>query len=231
MEPLHPIQFLPWDDNLFILQSQRDGYNHLYIYNKEGQLQRQLTSGPWVVEDVTSGPWVVEDVLGFSKKNKSIVIVSNEKNAIQRNIFSVDIKTGKRTLLDNGRGSHRGELSESGRFLVDRYTEPDVPRNIDVITIHSGSAAGKSTRLLTAADPWADYQKPIFECGTIKAADGQTDLYYRMVKPHDFDPAKQYPTVVYVYGGPHAHNVEAPQLGNLYGAEGLHRLHPRQPRL
>ena len=199
VEPLHPIQFLPWDDNLFILQSQRDGYNHLYIYNKEGQLQRQLTSGPWVVEDV----------LGFSKKNKSIVIVSNEKNAIQRNIFSVDIKTGKRTLLDNGRGSHRGELSESGSFLVDRYTEPDVPRNIDVITIHSGSAAGKSIRLLTAADPWADYQQPIFECGSIKAADGTTDLYYRMVKPHDFDPTKKYPTVVYVYGGPHAHNVEA----------------------
>ena len=51
--------------------------------------------------------------------------------------------------------------------------------------------------------------QPLFECGTLKAADGTTDLYYRMVKPHNFDSSRRYPTVVYVYGGPHAHNVEA----------------------
>ncbi len=195
VEPMHPIVFLPWDDTKFIMQSQRDGYNHLYLFNNKGELLKQLTKGQWVVGDF----------LGFNKKDKSIVIVSNEKNAIQRNIYSIDIKTGKRKLLDNGRGSHRGELSESGMYLVDRYTEPDVPRNIDVVSTQSA----KATRLLTAADPWKDYQQPIFESGTIKAADGKTDLYYRMVKPSDFDATKKYPTVVYVYGGPHAHNVEA----------------------
>ena len=195
VEPQHPIVFLPWDSSKFIMQSQHDGYNHLYLYNNKGEQLKQLTKGQWVVEDV----------LGFNKKAQSIIIASNEKNAIQRNIYSVDIKTGKRTLLDNGRGSHRGVLSGSGLYLVDRYTEPDVPRNIDIVN----SQTAKSVRLLTAKDPWAGYQQPIFESGTIKAADGKTDLYYRMVKPHDFDPAKKYPTVVYVYGGPHAHNVEA----------------------
>ena len=199
VEPLHPIQFLPWDPDKFIMQSQRDGYNHLYIYNKEGKLLRQLTSGPWVVLNV----------LGFNAKQKSIIIASNEANPLQRNTYVVNVKTGKRTLLDNGRGVHRAELSESGQYLVDRYTEPDVPRNIDVVPVSSGFAAGKSVRLLTAADPWDGYRLPGFTSGTIKAADGKTDLYYRMVKPADFDPAKKYPTVVYVYGGPHAHNVEA----------------------
>ena len=199
VEPLHPIQFLPWDPDKFIMQSQRDGYNHLYIYNKEGKLLRQLTSGPWVVLNV----------LGFNAKQKSIIIASNEANPLQRNTYVVNVKTGKRTLLDNGRGVHRAELSESGQYLVDRYTEPDVPRNIDVVPVSSGFAAGKSVRLLTAADPWDGYRLPGFSSGTIKAADGKTDLYYRMVKPADFDPAKKYPTVVYVYGGPHAHNVEA----------------------
>ena len=199
VEPMHPIQFLPWDSSKFIMQSQRDGYNHLYLYNNKGEQLKQLTKGQWVVMDV----------LGFNQKDKSIIIASNEKNAIQRNTYSVDIKTGKRTPLDNGRGSHRGELSESGQYLVDRYTEPDVPRNIDVVSVSSDFVTGKSTRLLTAADPWQGYQQPIFECGTIKAADGKTDLYYRMVKPNDFDATKKYPTVVYVYGGPHAHNVEA----------------------
>ena len=195
VEPMHPIVFLPWDNTTFMMQSQRDGYNHLYLFNNKGEMLRQLTKGPWVVEDV----------LGFNRKDKSIIIASNEKSAIQRNIYRVDIKTGKRTLLDNGRGSHRGELSESGMYLVDRYTEPDVPRNIDVVSTQTA----KTVRLLTAADPWQGYQQPIFESGTIKAADGRTDLYFRMVKPHDFDATKKYPTVVYVYGGPHAHNVEA----------------------
>ena len=195
VEPMQPIMFLPWDSTKFIMQSQRDGYNHLYLFNNKGEQLKQLTKGQWVVMDV----------LGIDKKQKRIIIASNEANPIQRNIYSVDIKTGKRTLLDNGRGSHRGELSESGQYLVDRYTEPDVPRNIDIVSTQTA----KSVRLLTAADPWQGYQQPIFESGTIKAADGKTDLFYRMVKPNDFDATKRYPTVVYVYGGPHAHNVEA----------------------
>ena len=195
IEPMQPIMFLPWDSTKFIMQSQRDGYNHLYLFNNKGEQLKQLTKGQWVVMDV----------LGIDKKQKRIIIASNEANPIQRNIYSVDIKTGKRTLLDNGRGSHRGELSESGQYLVDRYTEPDVPRNIDIVSTQTA----KSVRLLTAADPWQGYQQPIFESGTIKAADGKTDLFYRMVKPNDFDATKRYPTVVYVYGGPHAHNVEA----------------------
>ena len=199
VEPMHPIEFLPWDSDKFVMQSQRDGYNHLYLYDKQGKLLSQLTSGPWVVQQM----------LGFNQKDKIIIIASNEKNAIQRNIYSVNIKTGKRTLLDNGRGVHRAELSESGQYLFDRYSEPDVPRNIDVVSVSSKEKAEKAMRLLTASDPWKDYQQPIFESGSIKAADGVTTLYYRMVKPHDFDPAKKYPTVVYVYGGPHAHNVEA----------------------
>ena len=195
VEPLNPILFLPWDAEQFIMQSQRDGYNHLYLYNKEGQLQKQLTSGNFVVQEV----------LGFNEKLKSVLITSNEASPIQHNTYAVNINNGKRTLLDNGRGAHHAVLSESGTWIYDKYSEPDVPRNIDLIEVKTQ----KMTRLLTAADPWKGYQQPVFESGTIKAADGVTDLYYRMVKPHDFDPSKKYPTVVYVYGGPHAHNVEA----------------------
>ena len=195
VEPLHPIEFLPWDATKFIMQSQKDGYNHLYLFDIHGKELRQLTSGPWVVMDV----------LGFNQQQKSVIISSNEQNPLQRNTFRVDIATGKRTLLDNGRGVHYGFLSSSGKQFYDKYQEPTVPRNIDLVSV----ANGKSLNLLTAEDPWKGYQQPIFESGSIKAADGVTDLYYRMVKPHDFDATKKYPTVVYVYGGPHAHNVEA----------------------
>jgi dipeptidyl-peptidase-4 len=197
VEPLHPIVFLPWDSNLFVMQSQRDGYNHLYLYNKKGEMVKQLTKGVWVVMDV----------LGFNQKDKSIIIVSNEKHALQSNLYAVNIKTLKRTLLDNGEGVHWGKLSSSGTKLYEKYSTPTTPNTVNAIEISNFKP--RTSNLLTAEDPWKDYVQPIFESGSIKAADGVTDLYWRMVKPHDFDITKKYPTVVYVYGGPHAHNVDA----------------------
>ena len=197
VEPMHPIQFLPWDSNKFIMQSQRDGYNHLYLYNKDGKLLRQLTSGPWVVQNV----------LGFNTTLKSIIFEGNKYHPLHRQIYSVNVNNGKMTQLTKEDGVHRGELSASGSYVLDRHSSPTQPRNISMIDV--SSAKVRVHRLFTAEDPWQNYEQPIFECGSIKAADGKTDLYYRMVKPYNFDPAKKYPTVVYVYGGPHAHNVEA----------------------
>ena len=201
VEPLHPIQFLPWDDTKFIMQSQKDGYNHLYLFDTNGKELKQITKGEWVVMEV----------LGFNKKQKTIIIASNEKHPLQRNLYAVDIKTGWRTLLDNGNGVHSGVLSASGTQLYDKWSNPTTPRNIDIRW--TGTKTSKLIQaprnLLTSPDPWTDFVQPIFENGTLKAADGTTDLYWRMVKPHDFDPQKKYPTVVYVYGGPHANNVQA----------------------
>ena len=195
VEPQDPITFLPWDNNKFLLQSQKDGYRHLYLFNTKGEQLKQ----------VTSGKWVVIRLVGFDKKSKSAIIVSNEKSPIQQNTYAVNIANGKRTLLDNGRGYHTPDLSHSGAWFLDKYSEPDVPR---VITVNNAQRLAVNT-LFTAEDPWKGYSVPTYECGSIKANDGTTDLYYRIVKPADFDPNKKYPTVVYVYGGPHAHNVDA----------------------
>lgn len=195
VEPLHPIVFLPWNADQFILQSQKDGYNHLYLMDKSGHEIKQLTSGKWVVEQL----------VGFNPQHQSVIITSNELNPLQRNLFAVDLNTGRRTLLGSDTGWHTPALSASGRYLVDKYQAPDVPRHIDIVNVDNG----RKLAYYNAPDPWAGYTVPTYECGTIKAADGVTPLYYRMVKPAHFDPAKKYPTVVYVYGGPHAHNVDA----------------------
>jgi len=195
VHPMHPIVFLPWDDSKFLLRSEKDGYDHLYLFNNKGEQLKQLTKGEWVVMDV----------LGFNEKTKSVIISSREKSPIQINHFAVNVKSGKRTLLDNGRGLHYGTLSGSGAWIADNYSEPDVPRKIDI----EPTNGGKTTNLLTAADPWEGYNQPEFSIGTLKAADGKTDLYYRMVKPIGFDATKKYPTIVYVYGGPGLRNVEA----------------------
>lgn len=196
VEPLHPVSFLPWDSQKFLMWSQKDGFMHLYVGNATGDISlRQLTKGNFVVDEI----------LGFCTKTKSVIIKSNELNPLQMNIWSVNIETGKHTLLDNGKGVHRGSLSESGLYVSDTYSEPTVPRNIDILS----TTKNKQVRYLTSRNPWDGYQVPEFLNGSIKAADGVTDLYWRMVRPADFDPNKKYPTVVYVYGGPHAHNVDA----------------------
>jgi dipeptidyl-peptidase-4 len=196
VEPLHPITFLPWDSSKFIMWSQKDGYAHLYLFNNKGKQLKQITKGKWVVLNF----------LGFDEKHKSITIESNELSPIQKNIFIVSLETGKRALMDdNGKGWHTGSVSPDGQYIVDSYQTPTIPNNIAIVN----TANGKRTSYYKAEDPWKGYTVPTYECGTIKAADGVTDLYYRMVKPLNFDPNKKYPTIVYVYGGPHAHNIDA----------------------
>ena len=195
VEPLHPITFLPWDSSKFIYWSWKDGFKHLYLMDIEGKELGQLTSGKWVVKEL----------VGFCPATKSAIIITKEAGDLQRNIYRLDLKTKKRTSLDNGRGCHSAQLSADGRYLIDTWQEPTLPRACAV----TDTKTGKQSLQRTAKDPWDGWYQPQFEQGTILAADGQTTLYWRMVKPMDFDPSRKYPTVVYVYGGPHAHNVEA----------------------
>ena len=197
VEPQNPIQFLPWDSSMFIMQSRKDGYNHIYIYNVKGELVKQLTKGPWEVLEV----------IGFNAKTKSIIFAANKEHPLHRRLYSVSQPKGQITALETVDGVHRAALSPSGNFLVDTYSTPTRSRVIDVVDLTKKTPS--HVNLLEAEDPWTGYEQPIFECGSIKAADGVTDLYYRMVKPCNFNPEKKYPTVVYVYGGPHAHNVDA----------------------
>mgnify|MGYP000878892317 CR=1 FL=1 len=205
VHPMHAITFLPWDNSRFILQSEKDGYNHLYLFDTSGKQIKQLTTGKWIVIDL----------MGFNAKTKEAIILSTEASPIQNNLYAVNLQTGARRLLDNGKGchanttgeggSHKIALSSSGQWILDSYTEPTVPRNIDIVNV----ASAKATRYFTADNPWKGYTVPEYSCGTIKATDGTTDLYYRMVKPTNFDPNKKYPTIIYVYGGPGVRNVEA----------------------
>ena len=198
VEPQHPIAFLPWDCTKFVMQSQKDGYNHLYLLDANGKEIRQITKGNWVVMDM----------LGFNTKEKTIVYSSNQISPIQRNTFAITVDGAKTKQLDNGKGYHYASLSGKSGYVLDRYSEPDVPRAIDIAPT-TIKAKNKPLAYFRADNPWKDYAVPEYSCGSIKAADGTTDLFYRMVKPVNFDETKKYPTIIYVYGGPHAHNVDA----------------------
>lgn len=197
VEPQHPIVFLPWDSNKFIYQSQRDGFNHLYLYDTNGKLIKQLTEGKWLVNDL----------LGFNTQRKEVVF--NAIDALGSANFAVNVNSGKRSLPfsinTTTEGMHTGLLSASGAYIIDRYSSPTVPRNIDIID----TKTFKSINLLRAKNPFKGFTMPSIETGTIKAADGVTNLYYRLIKPADFDPSKKYPAIIYVYGGPHAQMINS----------------------
>ncbi len=205
VEPQYPILFLKGDPTKFIYQSQRDGFNHLYLYSIEGKLIKQLTKGKWLVKEI----------LGFDEKGENVYISSTEASPLEVQIYKVNIKTGKCMRITQAAGTHATLLSFSGKYAIDRYSSTNVSRNIDLIDINKV----KSYNILTASDPYKEYKMPIIEMGTIKADDGVTDLYYRLIKPVDFDPSKKYPTVVYVYGGPHAQVVSNTWLGGARGWE------------
>lgn len=214
VEPQTPITFLPWDDTKFILQSQRDGWNHLYLFDLKKRKYPETyrtdfgTSykSEYMHTQLTSGPWLVQSILGFNAKKKEVYFAATKESPLQSNLYKVSVKGGKLTPIDNGQGVHSARLSASGTYLIDRYSTPDVPRNIDLVSTANGKV---TARLLTAEDPFKGLVMPLVETGTMKAADDSTTLYWRMLKPVDFDPAKKYPVIVYVYGGPHAQMLAA----------------------
>ena len=213
VEPVTPIQFLPWDENRFIYQSRQDGFNHLYLFDLKQLSTRETPCNEFAGTQLTSGHWLVQEVLGFDVKKKEVVFMATKESPLQSNIYKVNVRNGKITPLDNGKGVHHAQLSASGSYLIDNWSDPETPRSIEILPVNGG----KSQHLFAAGSPYDGFRMPQVETGTIKAADGKTDLYYRLLKPADFDPQKKYPVIVYVYGGPHAQLV----VGNyMYAARG-----------
>ena len=203
VEPQNPITFLPWNDKLFIYQSERSGFNHLYLYNTKGELQAELTNGEWLVKNI----------VGFNSKEKEIIITTTKHSPLQSNLQALSIKNKKLRDLDNREGVHSADLSLSGLYYIDNYSTPEVPRKIELVTTKNLN----KTVLLTAENPLSGFMQPNITIGTIKAADHTTDLYYRLTLPSNLDKSKKHPVIIYVYGGPHAQMINSSWN---YGARG-----------
>ncbi len=198
VEPLHPLYFLKNKPDEFIWFSQRDGYQHLYLYNTKGVLLKQITSGYWVVTDY----------LGTDDKERFVFFTATKDGPIQNNIYSVDLKTGNYQRISPDHGTHYGMVSHSGDYVIDIYSSTEIVREYDML-----DAKGNIVQVLQEnSDPLKDYDLGKTSVFTIKAEDG-TDLYCSMITPADFDSTKKYPVFLYVYGGPHSQLVTDSWLG------------------
>lgn len=190
VEPLNPMIFIPGKADQFIWQSQKDGYNHIYLYDITGNLIKQ----------VTSGNWVVTEFHGFNEKGTGLFYSSNESSPIQDHLWYVDFKSGKRHQLTPESGTHKINLSPDSKFFITTWSNTSTPG----IT-YLKEVKGKIFRELHKAEnPLKDYTLGEITISTIKSADGKTDLFYRIIKPASFDASKKYPVFLYVYGGPHS---------------------------
>ena len=189
VEPQTPIVFLKNDPSKFIYRTNsRDGYFSLYLVEAaSGKILKRLTN-------------VDADVAMVGQDARYIYYTSAEISPIDNHLFRVDMKSGKKTRLTSEEGWHNITMSADATMYVDNFNSLNVPR---VINFKQNNGQ-QIKNLLTAENPTKDYNYGEITIGSVKSADGKYDNYYRLIKPINFDPAKKYPTIVYVYGGPHA---------------------------
>ena len=200
VEPLTPIQFSNINPNEFYYLSRNDGWMHLYKYSLKSKELKQISKGDWEITEL----------LGLGSKEKYAFVEATKDSPVERNLYRISLSDGKVIKLNREGGVHKGLLSPDGDYLVDSWSSKNVPLTIDLI-----SGTGKSSReLANAENPLKNYQLGENTLFSIKANDGETNLFCRMIKPVDFDPFKKYPVIVYVYGGPHSQMVMDNWLNN-----------------
>jgi len=190
VEPMHDLYFIPNDGSKFIWQSRRDGWNHLYLYDTEGNLLKQITRGKWEVINL-----ILSDPPG-----NSVFYESTMESPLEKHLCRTEIKTGKTEKITSGEGVHSINAPAGMNYFLDVFSGLQMSRAYYLID-------NKGTKISTLQEdpnPYKDYKTGEMSIFSIKADDGITDLWCRLIKPVDFDPAKKYPVFVYVYGGPHA---------------------------
>ncbi|KAG4080530.1 hypothetical protein HA402_013988 [Bradysia odoriphaga] len=204
VHPTHPLTFVPGNNDQFVWWSEKSGYNHLYLYNTNGQQLREITNGDWVVNEL----------LGFNTKQNELLFTASKDGPMEKHLYKVNYRKKTPVLnLDKAAGWHDAQTSTDGSYILDTYSSGTTP-----YTARIAATAGKfEQHILTAADPLKDFQRPQIRQVTLKADDG-TPLFGKLILPVNFDSTKTYPVIVYLYNGPNVQLVKNtyPYSGNLW---------------
>ncbi len=186
----------------FLWMSERDGWNHLYLYDYSGKL----------IHRVTKGEWEVMQLAGVSKDEKSVYYVSTEDTPLERHLYRINIDGAKKEKLTKETGVHSINMNSTCEFFIDSWSSTIQPPSA-----HIKDGKGKALRMMSEAkkETFENYhwsQKEVFSFTT---SDGML-LYCSMIKPPNFDSNKKYPVYFDVYGGPGRQNVRNQWPGALH---------------
>ena len=206
VEPQDPVAFVKGTYDFIYRTDNRDGYRNLYLCDTLGAVRRLTPCDADVAYVGNDGRWVY--------------YTSAEVSPIENHLFRISLKRGrsigkykfgKPCQLTSGTGVHKINMNPACTRYVDSFSGPQTPLRVSL-----RNADGSLVEVLhESPDPLADYATAEVEIGTVKAADGVTDNYYRFIKPLNYDPAKKYPLIVYVYGGPHSQMVTSAWMGQI----------------
>jgi dipeptidyl-peptidase-4 len=185
----------------FIWASERSGRMHLYLYDMKGKL----------LHPISSGDWGIDNVLAVDETAGNVFVASNRDAVIDKQAYALKLdgsNADKPLRLTKGDGWHEDSFSRNGQLFVDTYSDPQTPPQVSIRKADGTMIQWLEHNELNAKHPYAKYLPDHLptEFGTIKSNDGQT-LYYSMIKPANFDPAKRYPVFLFTYGGPHSQRV------------------------
>ncbi|MEA3497068.1 MAG: DPP IV N-terminal domain-containing protein [Bacteroidota bacterium] len=183
------------DDNSFIWTSEKDGYNHIYLYDMKGKLVKQLTKGNW---DVSS-------LKGVNEEKKIVYYISSESSPTQRDLYSINLKGKKKKKLSSKSGINDAHFSKTFAFYINYHSDANTP---NYISLHNYK--GQEIRVLEdnskLKEKMADYRVSKKEFFTFKTSEG-VELNAWMMKPYNFSPDREYPVFFTIYAGPNSNTV------------------------
>jgi len=189
VEPENPLFFNDANPNQFVWISERSGFMHLYLYDTEGNLVKQLTNGDWMVTEFKGF---------YGKDSEKAYFMATKDGFLQNNLYSVDLNSGEIVRITPEHGTHGVKISKDGKYIIDAFSNTEHGREYVLLT-----DKGKVKReIKDANNALVEYNLGETKLLELKSDDG-TVLQARIILPPNFDETKKYPVFVYVYGGPH----------------------------
>ena len=183
------------EDNDFIWTSEKDGWNHIYLYDKEGKLKNQVTQGPW---EVTS-------YYGYDPKSKRVFYQSSENGSINRGVYSIKVNGKGKEALATEAGTNSANFSTDFTYFINSFSDAETPYVFTLNDAEDGDIVRKIKDNQALKDQFADYVISEKEFFTLPINGEELNAY--MIKPKDFDPNKKYPVFMTQYSGPGSQSV------------------------
>ncbi len=188
-------------DDSFVWTSEKDGYNHIYLYDPKGKL----------VNQVTKGPWEVTNYYGYDQKRNRIYYQSTENGSINRGVYSIDNKGQRKKVLAALPGTNNADFNADFTYFINTYSSATTPQEY---TLHNAQD-GKQLKIIKQnkglLKTLEGYQISPKEFSTLFINGNELNMY--MIKPQNFDPSKKYPLFMYQYSGPGSQNVGNSWMG------------------
>ncbi|WP_339654405.1 S9 family peptidase [uncultured Salegentibacter sp.] len=189
------------EDNSFIWTSEKDGWNHIYLYDEDGELEKQ----------VTEGNWEVTDYYGYDKDSKKIFYQSTENGSVNRDVYSIKINGKNKTRLTEKEGMNSGDFSADYTYFINSYTSTETPYEFTLHNAKNGKLVRKIKDNSALLEKEAAYNFAPKELSTIEVNGNELNMW--MIKPNDFDENKEYPLLMFQYSGPGSQSVSNSYFG------------------